>query len=170
MRVFIKWLSERELLKHPMTIKVLRTVKKPVQFYSAEQINKMLEYCKDTPGRRHHLLYRAIWILSQTAMRGGELLNLKWLEVQEKKIKITSTEDWQVKNRKDAWVTISPKLQEEMSQWEKSGEVWVLDRGNGDRHRAHLNELTASMRFVQNKFECKGPRPLHGFRAGVATE
>ena len=36
-RVFVKWLSERELLKHPVTLKALRTVKKRVQFYSAEQ-------------------------------------------------------------------------------------------------------------------------------------
>ena len=103
-------------------------------------------------------------------MRGGELLNLKWSEVQKKKIKITSRDDWEVKNRKDAWVPVSPKLQEEMSQWDKSGEIWVLDRGNGDRHWAHLNELTASMRFVQNKCDCRGSKPLHGFRAGVATK
>ena len=35
-RVFVKWLSERELLKHPVTLKALRTVKKRVQFYSIE--------------------------------------------------------------------------------------------------------------------------------------
>ena len=169
-RVFVKWLSERELLKHPVTLKALRVVKKRVQFYSAEQISKMLEYCRETPGRRYTLLYRTIWILSQTAMRGGELLNLKWSEVLQKKIRITSTDDWEVKNRKDAWVPISPKLQEEMSQWDREEEIWVLDRGNGDRHWAHLNELTASMRFVQTKTDCRGPKPLHGFRAGVATE
>lgn len=169
-RVFVKWLSERELLKHPVTLKTLRTVKKRVQFYSAEQIQTMLEYCKETPGRRYLLLYRSIWILSQTAMRGGELLNLKWSEVQGQKIKITSTDRWEVKNRKDAWVPVSPKLQKEMNQWDKLGEVWVLDRGDGKRHWAHLNELTASMRFIQNKCDCRGPKPLHGFRAGVATE
>lgn len=79
-------------------------------------------------------------------------------------------QDWEVKSRKDAWVPVSPKLQEEMSQWDKLGEIWVLDRGSGDRHWAHLNELTASMRFVQTKCNCRGPKPLHGFRAGVATE
>ena len=69
-RVFVKWLAERELLKHPVTLKALRTVKKRVQFYSAEQIQIMLDYCRETPGRRYTSLYRTIWILSQTAMRG----------------------------------------------------------------------------------------------------
>ena len=69
-RVFVKWLAERELLKHPVTLKALRTVKKRVQFYSAEQIQTMLDYCRETPGRRYTSLYRTIWILSQTAMRG----------------------------------------------------------------------------------------------------
>ena len=103
-------------------------------------------------------------------MTGGELLNLQWKEVEKNRIKITSTEDWKVKNRKDAWVPISPKLRMEMSDWDKSGEIWVLDTGNQQKYWSHLNELTASMRFVQNKCECRGPKPLHGFRAGVATE
>lgn len=169
-RVFVRWLSERELLQHPVTLKALRTVKKRVQFYTAEQITKMQEYCRETPGRRYTLLYRTIWILSQTGMRGGELLNLRWSKVEERKIKIVSTDSWQVKNRIDASVPISPKLREEMDQWDRSGEVWVLDKGDGKRYWAHLNELTASMRFVQTKCECRGPKPLHGFRAGVATE
>jgi len=169
-RVFVKWLGERELLKHPVTLKALRTVKKRPQFYSAEQIKQMLEYCRETAGRRYTLLYRVIWILSQTGMRGGELLNLKWSEVEERRIKIVSTETWQVKSRRDAWVPISPKLREEMVQWDRSGEVWVLDKGDGKRYWAHLNELTASMRYVQTKCDCRGPKPLHGFRAGVATE
>ena len=75
-----------------------------------------------------------------------------------------------MKNRKDAWVPVSQKLQQEWNQWDKSGEVWVLDRGNGSRHWAHPNELTANMRFVQNKCDCRGPKPSHGFRAGVATQ
>ena len=69
-RVFVKWLAERELLKHPVTLKALRQVKKRVQFYTSEQIQTMLDYCRETPGRRYTLLYRTIWILSQTAMRG----------------------------------------------------------------------------------------------------
>jgi integrase len=169
-RVFVRWLSERELLKHPVTLKALRTVKKRPQFYSAEQIKQMLEYCRETAGRRYHLLYRAIWILSQTGMRGGELLNLKWSEVEDKRIKIVSTDTWQVKSRRDSWVPVSPKLQQEWNQWDREGETWVLDKGNGDRYWAHLNELTASMRYVQTKCDCRGPKPLHGFRAGVATE
>jgi integrase len=141
-RVFLRWLSDKELLKHPVHLKALRTVKKRPQFYTAEQIQTMLEYCKDTPGRRYTLLYRCIWILSQTGMRGGELLNLTWAQVTMNRIKIVSSEDWKVKSRRDAWA----------------------------RYWAHLNELTASMRFVQTKCECRGPKPLHGFRAGVATE
>jgi integrase/recombinase XerC len=169
-RVFVKWLAERELLKHPVSLKALRTVKKRPQFYSSEQIKRMQEYCRETAGRRYHLLYRAIWILSQTGMRGGELLNLKWSEVEDKRIKIVSTETWQVKSRRDAWVPISPKLREEFDQWDRGEEVWVLDKKDGKRYWAHLNELTASMRFVQTKCDCRGPKPLHGFRAGVATE
>ena len=169
-RVFIKWLAEQELLKHPVTLKALRTVKKRPQYYSAVQIAQMLNYCRTTPGRRYTLLYRSIWILSQTGMRGGELLNLQWNEVEKNRIKITSREDWKVKNRKDSSVPISPKLRMEMSDWDKSGEIWVLDTGNQQKYWSHLNELTASMRFVQNKCDCRGPKPLHGFRAGVATE
>ena len=85
-----------------MDLKALRVVMKRMQVYSTEQIQTMLDYCRETPGRRYTSLYRTIWILSQTAMRGGELLNLKWSEVQQKKIRITSTDDWEVKNRKDA--------------------------------------------------------------------
>ena len=103
-------------------------------------------------------------------MREGELLNLKWSEVEEKRIKIVSTDTWQVKSRRDAWVPISPKLQEEINRWNRERETWALDKGDGKRHWAHLNELTASMRFIQTQCDCRGHKPLHGFRAGVATE
>ena len=46
----------------------------------------------------------------------------------------------------------------------------MLDKGDGQRYWAHLNELTASMSFVQTKCDCRGPKPLHRFRAGVAAE
>ena len=46
----------------------------------------------------------------------------------------------------------------------------MLDKGDGQRYWAHLNELTASMSFVQTKCDCRGPKPSHGFKAGVATE
>ena len=58
--VFVRWLGEKELLKHPVTLKALRVVKKRVQFCNAEQIQTMLEFCRNTPGRPYTLLYRAI--------------------------------------------------------------------------------------------------------------
>jgi hypothetical protein len=120
--------------------------------------------------RRYHLLYRCIWILSQTGMRGGELLNLKWSEVEEKRIKIVSTDTWQVKvdempgcpcRQNCSKNGVSGIERERLGYWIKK---------MGRRYWAHLNELTASMRFVQTKTDCRGPKPLHGFRAGVATE
>ena len=75
------------MLKHPVTLKALRVVKKRMQFYTSEQIQTMLDYYRETLGRRYTLLCRTIWILSQTVMWRGELLNLKWSEVQKKKIK-----------------------------------------------------------------------------------
>ena len=99
------------MLKHPFTLKALRVVKKRVQFYTSEQIQTMLDYSRETPGRRYTLLYRTIWILSQTAMRGGELLDLRWSEVEERRIKIVSTDSWQVKSRRDARIPVSPRLQ-----------------------------------------------------------
>ena len=103
-------------------------------------------------------------------MRGEELLNLRWLEVEERRIKTVSADSWQVKNRRDAWAPVSPKLQQKWNQWDKTEEVWMLDKGNGARYWANLNELTASMRFIQTKCETRGPKPLRGFRVGVATE
>ena len=116
-RVFVKWLAERELLKHPVTLKALRTVKKTctvlkrrtdsddagiLQGHTRQEIPFIIQNDLDT--------------LADCDER-RRTAEFKWLEVQEKKIKITSTEDWEVKNRKDAWVPISPKLQEEMSPW-----------------------------------------------------
>ena len=46
----------------------------------------------------------------------------------------------------------------------------MLDKGDGNRYWAHLNELAASMRFIQTQTDCRGPKPLHDFRAGVAIE
>ena len=107
----IKWLSERELLKHPVPLKALRVVMNRMQVYSTEQIQTMLDYCRETLARRYHLLCRCIWIFSQTGMRGGELLDLRWSEVEERRIKIVSTDSWQVKSRRDARIPVSPKLQ-----------------------------------------------------------
>ena len=87
-------MSERKLLKHPVILKALRVVKKRGQFYSTEKIQTMLDYCRETLASRYHLLYRCIWIFSQTGMRGGELLNLKWSEVEERRVKIVSTDIW----------------------------------------------------------------------------
>ncbi len=171
-RVFLRWLNERQLLRHPVTLKALRVVKKQPQIYTPEQIQQMLAFCGETPGRRYVLLRRAIWVLSQTGMRGGELLNLRWESVQGDRIRIVSSETWKVKSRRDAWVPVSPRLREEMQSWDRGGEEWVLDKGDGSgqRHWSQLGELTRSMRDVQHRCGCRGPKPLHGFRAGVATE
>ena len=51
----------------------------------------------------------------------------------------------------------------------KKSEVWFLDNGRGDHYFKFADNLTAGFKKHLNKLGVKGIKPLHGFRATVAS-
>jgi len=116
------------------------------------------------------LLIRAWYFLRFTAIRGRELLNLKWRHVYPDRIELRSTSEWKVKGRKDATIRLNHILSEFIRQQDKSNEVYVLDDGSGKPNYGKVHALTQSMKKAQLACGIKGCKPLHSFRATVATE
>ena len=103
-------------------------------------------------------------MLRYTAMRAGELFNLRWDQIGEG-IKLENTEMWNTKNREDAIIPIAKKLRDFLGREDHEGEYFYLNN-----HFSEISHLTYSMRKFQKQLGVNGPKPLHGYRASVATE
>ncbi|MAJ02466.1 MAG: hypothetical protein CMP37_00925, partial [Rickettsiales bacterium] len=170
----MNWCWANQYLKNPVKVKRLRTSEPIPQVFSESELGQLLEYLQEnykiTKKRRYLLLIRAWYFLRFTAIRGGELLNLKWRHVYPDRIELRSTSEWKVKGRKDATIRLSHILSDFISQQDKSNEVYVLDDGSGKPNYGKVHALTQSMKKAQLACGIKGCKPLHSFRATVATE
>ena len=110
-------------------------------------------------------------LLSQTGIRGGELLNLKLeqIDLANKKIWIQDTETWSPKKGVEGWVPISDKLLEFITNDKRdSSERWYIDKGDGRHGYALVNGMTHALARYQKRLGITGIKPLHGYRAYVA--
>ena len=103
-------------------------------------------------------------MLRYTGMRAGEVFHLAWEDIGSG-IRIVAKDDWTTKNKQDSILPIHPKLETFLQQEQHEGETNYLDN-----HFKELSHLTYSMRKFQKSIDLDGPKPLHGYRASVATE
>ena len=171
---FLNWCWANQYLKNPVKVTRLRTSEPMPQVLTDAELNNLLEYLEEkyqnTKKRRFLLLIRAWYFLRYTAMRGGELLNLKWKHVYPDRIELRSTTEWKIKGRKDATIRLSNALADFISQQDIANEVYILDDGSRKPNYGKVHALTQSMKKAQIACGIRVTKPLHSFRATVASE
>jgi len=174
LRACVSWLHDQGLIKHAPRIQFFRsTTKKPEVFTEdeLEQMHVKLLALAPTKRRWHNLL-KCFQVLRWSGMRGSEVLHLKWqhIDFNARLIRLTESDGFRIKNRKEELIPLAEPLIEFLLLTNHENETWLLDDGRGNKYWKHLNELTAAMRRFQRSLGISGPKPLHGFRATLATQ
>jgi integrase len=156
-----KYLNHQKF--HVPMLKVNKKIPKVWTTHQLEIIETILNH-RAQRSRRYQILRRTHYMLRYTGMRAGELFHLNWSDIGSG-IRIEGKEDWTTKNKQDSILPIHPKLLEFLQIEKHEGETNYLDH-----HFKELSHLTYSMRKFQKSIDLDGPKPLHGYRASVATE
>jgi len=182
MQGFFTWAYREGLTPRPVRLQGVRSTRKPPGVLSPEQMGAVLERIEENlatarnEGQRTSALnQRRIWfMLRHTGMRGGEVRALPLAHISADAVAIRDVPDagFRVKGRKEAILPLAPALKEFLGA-DISGrgpfERWYLDTGNGQLQWA---DTTAMARPFSRHFAALGfeaVKPLHGFRASVAT-
>ena len=165
LKAYLNWCHK--YLNHPKyhvpMLKVNRKIPKVWNNHQLEIIETILNH-RAQRSRRYQILRRTHYMLRYTGMRAGEVFHLNWEDIGSG-IRISAKDDWTTKNKQDSILPIHPKLLEFLQREEHQGETNYLDH-----HFKELSHLTYSMRKFQKSIDLDGPKPLHGYRASVATE
>jgi len=147
-------------------VPMLREVKKLPTVWTIDQLNHMQHELnqRNARSKRFRCLRRAHYMLRYTAMRAGELFQLRWDQIGDG-IRLENSQEWHTKNRQDAVLPIAKPLREFLDSEDHEGEVNYLNS-----HFKEISHLTYSMRKFQKEIGVNGPKPLHGYRASIATE
>jgi len=147
-------------------VPMLREIRKLPNVWTVDQLNLMQTELdqRATKSKRFTCLRRAHYMLRYTAMRAGELFNLRWEQIGDG-IRLENSDTWNTKNRQDAVLPIANPLREFLDNEPHEDEINYLNH-----HFKEISHLTYSMRKFQKSIGVNGPKPLHGYRASVATE
>jgi integrase len=114
---------------------------------------------------------RSYYMLAFTGMCRGELINLKLSNIDMKN-DIIEIRGEHIKEEREKDIPISPVLKKYLEMdldRRKGAEVWFLDSGRGDHYFKFAENLTAGFKKHLTKLGVKGIKPLHGFKATVAS-
>ena len=94
------------------SVKKLQVAKKIPRFLSVEEIDKLLDTCRDS------YIYPIVMTAIHTGMRKSELFNLQWSDVDfdKREINIQPKDDWHTKNYKPRKAFMTPALYETLVQ------------------------------------------------------
>lgn len=182
MQGFFNWAYREGLTPRPVRLQGVRGTRKPPGVLSSEQMGAVLERIEENLAaastevqRVSAMNQRRIWyMLRHTGMRGGEVRALPLAHISADAVAIRDVPDagFRVKGRKEAMLPVAPALKEFLGE-DISGrgpyERWYLDNGHGQVQWA---DTTAMARPFSRHFAALGfesVKPLHGFRASVAT-
>lgn len=129
------------------------------RMYTAEDVQKLEEGVRDW-------LRPIITTLAWTGLRIGELINLRWKDVdlKERVIHIRVQEDWKPKGKRDRVVPLHPKVEAVMRK-QRVGEKVFLGPNGG-----RLKETYCLMCLKLDQVKLKvAENDLHGFRRFFAT-
>jgi integrase len=140
-----------------------------------ERIEENLAAARNEGQRVSALNQIRLWfMLRHTGMRGGEVRALPLAHISADAVSIRDVPDagFRIKGRKEAILPLAPALKEFLGA-DISGrgpyERWYLDTGNGQLQWADTTAMARpfSRHFAELGFDAV--KPLHGFRASVAT-
>ncbi|MBF0240420.1 MAG: tyrosine-type recombinase/integrase [SAR324 cluster bacterium] len=180
---FWSWCFKNEYIEKPVFLEKPKIVKKEPGVYSQDtlaQIEKLLlDRVRNAPKNRKTAYlnhYRIFQLAYYTGMRVGEIwaMKLENISIKEGFLFIRSCPElnWFPKKKKEARVPLSEKLitflAEDFSQ-RNDREVWYLDNGEGENHFSSVGNASQPFERIKEKFGFSGIKPVHGFRATVAT-
>ena len=176
---WLNWLVEEGfLLKRPKIKKIKHTKKLPVIYSEAEckNIENFILGKIKAGGRyqkRWSLVYRFFMLARYTGARGGELVHLKWeqIDLEKKEITIKETENQQVKGGIERKVKINSYLLAFLKNLRKQNEIYFLQLQGNSPYWSELDPITRTFkRLIKEIGIEKDISPLHGFRYTFATE
>lgn len=180
-RTFFAWAAKRGFCS-PKEITMPSKIRREPKVYSPEQLETIwtaLESAyRDATNRRRKKMrwnqIRAFRVALETAMRAGELVNLRLvhIDLQKRIIKIRATEDWKPKADKERDVPISKRLHTFLKDdlaARSPGECWLLDQGDGTKAYRDSSALGHPLSKLCRDLGISGVKPWHGIRASVIT-
>ncbi len=179
LQTFLNWCYKLEYFDRPVKIDRVKVVaREPVILGhedEAKLVKRIKALLKKNKSKRYKTTYRmqlrSYYMLAFTGMRRGELINLKLSNIDMKN-DIIEIRGEHIKEGREKDIPIAPALKEYLLKdldRRKKGEVWFLDNGRGDHYFKFADNLTAGFKKHLTKLGVKGIKPLHGFRATVAS-
>ncbi len=182
-------LYEKEIFHRPFKIEKIKETRRKPRILTHEQderlLNHILEAIKKPNSKERQFAYythlRAYMALAHTGLRRSELLHLKLEDIDLTKGILLIKDDekrrqdgdkHKVKERKEKKVPISESLNMFLTKDfanRNEDEVYYLDDGQGDMYFKWADSLTSDFGRHMKKLGITGVKPLHGFRATVAS-
>ena len=186
LQTFLNWVYEKELLPRPFKIEKIRETRQKPRILSHEQeeqlVKRILGLLSGTKSKRRWFGYynhfRAYMMLAHTGLRRAELLHLKIEDIDLKNGVLLIKDDVEaggshkVKERKEKKVPISNDLLAFLEKDLKDrgeDEIYYLDDGYGAIYFKYEDSLTHAFRKHLRELGIKDVKPVHGFRATVAS-
>jgi len=159
-------------------VQMYKPTTKTIRAYSEEEIKQIELHCLEKivsarwDNRASYVyLLRAVTFLKYTGLRGSELLNLRWQDInlETRRLRITDNEStgFVVKGRAEKTIPIPEPLlcyiQDHCKDRPPAG--YVLNR-----QWKVISEFTQAFKRVQKALRIEGIKPVHGFRAYYCTK
>ena len=176
---WLNWLVEQGIILKRPKIKRLKYTKKNPTIYSVEDCKKIEFYIsrKIKEGGRYQkrwaLVFRFFMLARYTGARGGELVHLKWEQINliEKTITIKETENQQVKGGEERVVQIGSVLYQYLMSLQRQAEGYFLKSEGVSPFWSELDPITRTFKKINKELGIlQDPSPTHGFRYTLATE
>ena len=184
LQIFWNWAFDQEYVEKPVKITKLRPISREPGIFTLDYQHRLEELIKkklNSKQRNHKLSalnqYRAFWCVKETGMRGAEICALKIanIDLDNKEIRIRDEESvrFRVKGRREEVVPISNCLLEFLREDlgnRKEEEIYYCDNGHGSPQWSSLNPMSKVFSRMRDELGVENVKPLHGFRAYVATD
>lgn len=176
------WCHENGYLFKELKLKQYSTDKHDIQSFTTEHLGmierRIRHLIKDGPSRKRWIYFvhlRMHYMLMESGMRAGECLNLKLsdIDIENRLITVTTTpKGGKYKTRRDK-IDMSESLARFLEFEDKptrgDKDEWYLDDGTGYQLYTHRDQMSRCFKRYLDKLGIKGIKPLHGYRASLAT-
>jgi integrase len=182
--IFLNWLIlQKVLTAKPKLPRVAVTRKQPL-IYTPEELQDIEEFIRSHIGKRNWegkvyklnrrwpMLLRAHYILRFTGVRAGELQFLRWssIDLQRREITITETPYGHVKGGVERKVYINDSLLAFLLEQEQDC-TYYIGNGKGQPYWTDRGAFGKAFFWILKELGIQKPiKPLHGYRATLATE
>ena len=170
------------LIERAPLVEPLRVADREITAFSQDDLDRIGRHLENRlktgpPFRRRFYLnhIRGHMMLSWTGIRAGELCHLKLQEIHLEDRLITIVpdgSDWAPKSRRVDRVPMSVVLQRFLItdiNERPDRDVYYLDAGTGSPAYPKRDQLTQAWKRILGRVGIEGVKPIHGYRASLAT-